>query len=467
MNELPEPVIAAVLQRGDIYEVGGSVRDAFMGLPCYDRDYLVTGIPMPELVELLGRHGRADWVGRSFGVVKFTYRTEPGAAPVTVDIALPRRERSTGPGHKDFEVAYDPDLPVEEDLGRRDFSVNAMAVRLRDRAVIDPFGGQADVDDRRLRLIFEAAFQEDPLRMLRALGLVARFDFRLDGGLRSHLEAEVELLRAVSAERVAEEFNKIFLLADRPSPALRLLEETGMLDVLLPELRPSVGCEQPGGYHAYDVWEHTCRVVDAAPQNLAVRWAALLHDVEKPATKQIVEGKVTFYDHENLGARTARRMLSRLKYGNDLIDHVAVLIERHLFNTDMGEKGLRRLIRGVGVDRMPDLLALRRADVFGQGMGGSTADVDEFEARIRAEIEKKPPFSRADLAVDGHELMEELQIAPGPRLGQVLDFLLEKVLDDPEANKRDTLLNWAREFLNGGSALAAAAAIATLALWGR
>jgi putative nucleotidyltransferase with HDIG domain len=451
--DLPTPVRNAILAQGELYEVGGSVRDRLMKVPLYDRDYLVQGIPMPELVELLNRHGHADWVGRSFGVVKFTFRSEVRGPRHTVDMALPRRERSTGPGHREFEVDYDPDLPLEEDLRRRDFTVNAMAVRLRDDTLIDPCGGQQDLKAHLLRLIFPEAFREDPLRMLRALGLVARFGFALDADLETRLRADVQLLREVSPERIAEEFSKIFLLAQTPSPALRLLESTRLLDVILPEMRPMVACDQPGPYHAYDVFEHTCRTVDAAPPRLAVRWAAFLHDVEKPRTKAVLDDKVTFYNHENLGARTAEVILKRLRCGHDLVEHVAVLIERHLFNTDMGEKGLRRLIRAVGVERMPDLLALRRADVVGQGMGAGTVDVDEFEARVRSEVEAKPPFSRNDLAVDGNDLMQELSLPPGPRLGEMLDFLLERVLDEPQKNDRPTLLRWAREYMDRGAVL--------------
>jgi tRNA nucleotidyltransferase (CCA-adding enzyme) len=242
--------------------------------------------------------------------------------------------------------------------------------------------------------------------------------------------------------------------------------ETGMLDVLLPELRAAVGCEQPGPYHAFDVWEHSLRTVDACPARPALRWAALLHDVEKPSTKEVSDGKVTFYNHERLGAHTARSILSRLRYGRDLTEHVAVLIERHLFNTDMGDKGLRRLIRAVGPDRMADLLDLRRADVVAQGTGGRTDDVDEFERRFRAELAAQPPFTRSDLAVDGHDLMVNLDLTPGPRLGEVLDFLLERVLDEPNKNDRDTLLAWAREYLKRGTVLVAPFIMASAAISG-
>jgi putative nucleotidyltransferase with HDIG domain len=464
--ELPAPLRSALLAAGRLYEVGGSVRDRYLGRPLYDRDYLVTGIPLPDLERLLSRFGYADLVGRSFGVVKFTFHPPDSERAVTVDIALPRRERSTGPGHRDFEVDFDPSLPVEDDLVRRDFTVNAMAIDLATGDLIDPTGGRRDVEERRLRLISPSAIEEDPLRMLRALGLVARFGFSLDPPLEAALHSRAGLLREVAPERIAEEFTKILTLAPRPSPALRLMETTGILDVLIPELRDSAGCDQPGPYHAYDVFEHSLRVVDAAPPRLALRWAALLHDVEKPRTREIREDKVTFYNHEVLGAETARKILSRFRYGHELAAHVEVLIERHLFNTDMGDRGLRRLVRAVGVDRMDDLLDLRRADVEGQGMGAPTDDVDLFAARLAELLAAQPPFTRSELAVDGHALMETFGLPPGPKLGRTLDFLLERVLDEPEKNDRETLLKWAAEFLHRGVALAAPALLYAVALLG-
>jgi len=464
--QLPSEVRNAILRTGELYEVGGSVRDMKLGVPLLDRDYLVRGIAMKDLVALLRPFGHADWVGRSFGVIKFTFTGDGPEQASTVDIALPRRERSTGTGHREFEVDYDPELSLEDDLKRRDFTVNAMAVNMRDGSLIDPFGGQEDLSQLNLKLIFPEAFSEDPLRMLRAMGLVARFDFSLDPELRDRLANDYPLLRDVSAERIAEEFNKILLRAATPSTALRLMESIGMLDVLLPELRPAVGCDQPGPYHKYDVFEHSCRTVDAAPQRLALRWAALLHDVEKPATKHVTANKVTFYNHEVLGARTATNVLNRLRYGRDMIEHVAVLIERHLFNTDMGDKGLRRLIRRVTPDRMPDLFDLRRADVIGMGMGEHADDVDALELRFRAEIDANSPLCRADLAVDGRVLMTELNIAPGKELGKVIDYLLERVLDEPMKNEKSVLVALARKYLDRGAVLAASAIFGTLTYLG-
>jgi tRNA nucleotidyltransferase (CCA-adding enzyme) len=193
---------------------------------------------------------------------------------------------------------------------------------------------------------------------------------------------------------------------------LILMQKTGMLKVLIPELERTVGVDQPGPYHAHPVFEHSVFTVDAAPRSLTVRMAALFHDVAKPQAKREIEGGATFYGHEDYGARVARKVLERLRYSNDF-----------------------------------DLLDLRRADVVGQGKGGKTEDVDEFEQRIREELERKPPFGLADLALNGNDLMREFGLQPGKEIGEILNHLLELVLDFPEKNSYDVLLDEARAYL--------------------
>mgnify|MGYP003738051803 CR=1 FL=1 len=433
-----------------MYEVGGTVRDRLLaGSPASaDRDFLVTGIGYDELSRLLRQFGQVNLVGRSFGVIKYTeYRD---GAPVTFDISLPRTEHSTGVGHKDFEVRYDPALAIEDDLVRRDFTINAMAIALGSDEIIDPLGGQEDLRKRLVRMVYPESFTDDPLRMLRAVGFAARFEFDIEERTFAAIAAKAPLIRTVSAERIAEELRKLLERAARPSRGLQLMERSGLLAEVLPELQACVGVAQPGGFHAYDVFEHTLRTIDACPRGLAVRLAALFHDINKPQAKREVirEGQpgATFYGHEMLGAATARSVLRRLRFAHDLIRQVTTLVERHMFTTDVTDKGLRRLVRRVGVPLIFDLLDLRRADVTAQGMGGRTDDVDEFEARIRAELDRKPPFSLNDLALDGGDVMRILKVAPGPLIGRVLDYLLEQVLDDPELNQPETLADLAREF---------------------
>jgi len=440
--------LAHLCELGNVYEVGGQVRDRLLGIAqsSKDQDYLVIGIALEDLVSRLKKHGRVDLVGKSFGVIKFTPPPVEKATPVTYDIALPRREYSTGVGHTDFAVAFDHTCPIQEDLVRRDFTINAMARDVVTGEIIDPTGGQKDLAARQIRFISEQSFLEDPLRMLRAVQFAARFDFTIEEKTKAAIIKHVELITTVSAERVAEELNKLLAKADRPSTGFRLMREVGLLRLLIPELDECVGVGQPGGYHAFDVFEHSLRTVDECPGPLHVKWAALLHDINKPQAKQVEGDKATFYGHEKLGARTAKVILRRLRYSNEFIERVVSLVDRHMFTTEVTDKGMRRLIRRMGQELVFDLLNLRRADVVAQGMGGTTTDVDELEQRIRDELERKPPFGLRDLAVDGTVLMEQLHLQPGPRLGNILHYLMEQVLDDPALNTRDTLLTLAAEF---------------------
>ncbi len=436
-----------ICQSGKVYEVGGVVRDRLLGIDTTskDRDYLVTGIPFDQLTRLLKPHGRVELVGKSFGVIKFTRFVD--GEPHTLDIALPRKEHSTGVGHKDFEVSFDPDLSVEEDLVRRDFTINAMALSLSDQAIVDPLGGQKDLAARTLRMTSERSFEEDPLRMLRAVQFAARFEFGIEPGTLAAMTTHAGLIKSVSAERIAEELNKLLSLADKPSIGFRLMQKTGLLKLILPELDLCVGVDQPGPYHKYDVFEHTLHVIDAAPRNLRIRLAALFHDIRKPQAKRPApENRATFYGHEVTGARAGVDVMRRLRYPQDLTDEVSTLVERHMFTTDVTDKGLRRLVKRVGTDLIFDLLDLRRADVEGQGMGGKTDDVDQFEAAIRAELAKKPPFGYSDLAVKGRDLMTLFSIEPGPAIGKILAYLLDQALDDPSVNTRDKMTELARAY---------------------
>ncbi len=438
-----------ILSEGRIYEVGGCVRDSLLhrNLDSKDRDYLVCGITLPRLQQILRRYGRVDTVGRSFGVVKFTPHADDDEIAMTFDISLPRSEKSTGIGHTDFEVDFDPALPVDQDLIRRDFSINAIAHDLHDGSIIDPYGGQTDLENHVIRMVAPQSFTEDPLRMLRAVQFAARFEFEIEAGTRQALVENVDLIKSVSTERIAEELNKMMTRADKPSIGLRLMQETGLMKHIIPEMEPAVGCDQPGGFHAYDVFEHTLRIVDACPPKLHLRLAALFHDITKPYHKRLTDTGATFYSHETTGAKIAGQVLTRLRYSNELIKDVMLLIERHMFTTDVGSKGLRRFIRRIGQRLIPDLLDLRRADVIAQGMGGTTEDVDEMERAIADEISRKPPFGRSDLALNGGEIIRIFDLDQSPMIGDIFEYLMEKVLDNPDDNDPEVLKKYIREFL--------------------
>ncbi len=438
-------MIDTIQSKGNLYEVGGVVRDRLLlhQKPTKDSDYLVTGILYNDLTKILRKFGKVDLVGRSFGVIKFTQVINGNLH--TFDITLPRKEYSTGVGHKDFVVSFDPSLSVEDDLKRRDFTINAMARSMKTGELVDPLGGQTDLEKRILRMVSEKSFKEDPLRMLRAVQFAARFNLTIEKKTLESLKKHVNLISSISAERISEELNKL-LQAPKPSQGFRLMLTTGLLKEIMPALEECVGVDQPGGYHRWNVFDHTMEIIDASPLNLKLRMAALFHDIRKPQHKRLTEDGATFYGHEIGGTKTAREWLRKYRYPNDFIKDVAVLVERHMFTTAVADKGLRRLIRRVGVDLIFDLLELRRADVIAQGMGGKTDDVDELELRIKNEINKKSPFGLTDLAIDGNIIMKKLKLKPGPMVGEILNYLLEQVLDEPKKNTARVLEKLAKEY---------------------
>ncbi|MFN2462076.1 MAG: hypothetical protein ABR591_15590, partial [Candidatus Velthaea sp.] len=269
--------LLAVLPGSAVYAVGGRVRDEFRArldareVPPKDLDYVVTGIALDDLLGRLRGIGSVDVVGASFSVVKLT------APEGSADVALPRRERSTGVGHRDFAVDSGPAIPLEDDLARRDFRMNMIARRIADDAIVDPHGGVADIRARRIDILGAHVFEEDPLRMLRAAQFAARFDFRLSAAARSAMTAAAAMMGTVSAERIGEEMTKLIAAAPTPSVGLEILRETGVLAHLWPELLEGVDVDQ-NEWHAYDVYRHNLVTLDAAPPgDIALRLAALLH----------------------------------------------------------------------------------------------------------------------------------------------------------------------------------------------
>ena len=438
-----------LLGRGELYCVGGAIRDRLLdpGTAAHDTDYLVTRIPPPQLEELLKRLGSALLVGKSFGVYKFTPRGEN----VPYDIAYPRKEDSTGPGHRDFRVEFDWNLPVEADLGRRDFTINAIARNLRDGKVIDPCGGRADIEKRLLRMVFPAAFEDDPLRILRGVRFYARFALTIDEATRQAMEKNVELLGTLSAERIQEEFSKMFLQCAKPSIGLTLLHELGALKVIFPELDRCSGVTQ-NEYHPDDVFVHSLKSLDSAPQDmLAVRWAALLHDLGKVDCKQTVDDpktgeRIVFYGHEKESAGIAHRVLKRFRYGNAFVQHCESLVLNHMFDykPEWSDATVRRFIRRIGEPNLPDQFCLREADCLSRDLLDSIAELAELKARVAGELEKKHALKVTDLAVDGRDLITHLNIPEGPAVGKILDELLEAVIAVPSLNTKDKLFELVR-----------------------
>lgn len=441
--------------RLDAYLVGGALRDELLGLESKDADFLVPAVDIAGLRALLEPHGRVDDLvvaSRPVGLRLFSREKEVRRlAPAGIEFAPPRREESTGPGRHDFEIVVDPDASVEDDLARRDFTVNAMARRLDDGTVVDPFGGRADLERRILRTVSPRSFAEDPLRLVRGLRLVSQLDFDLDEETVRQMREEATSVQLVSAERIggglaADGMGELsrLLLGGNPAKALRLARDTGVLVALLPEFEPAIGFDSQSGDHAMTVDEHTFAVVQAAADAgtpLRVRLAALFHDL----------GKVDpgWADHGAAGAEIAAPALRRLRYPNDLGDRVVKIVRFHPFTLGTGDAlEARRLLALHGYGLTLDLLDHWEADLRGRDLSESVQQKLEGVRHFRAVVDSElgSPHRLSDLAVDGIDLIE-LGYRPGPALGSALNELLHAVVDDPALNRRDTLLERAKELL--------------------
>jgi putative nucleotidyltransferase with HDIG domain len=449
-----DALLAAALPQGSLYAVGGRVRDELRAqyeaapISTKDLDYVVTGISLDRLLAALRPLGRLDVVGATFSVVKLSFGAE------TVDVALPRRERSVGVGHREFEIEAGPDVSLEEDLARRDFRMNMLARALPSGLLIDPYGGEADIRERRIDILAATTFTEDPLRVLRAAQFAARFEYSTTANLRAAMTGAASLITSVSPERIHDELTKLLVKARKPSIGLELLRETGVLEYLWPELLEGVGIEQ-NEWHAYDVWTHLLATLDASPPgDLTLRLAALLHDVGKPRTKDGPH----FYRHEIVGAEMTAAMLERFRFSNEVVKTTEHLVRQHMFSADpqLTDAALRRFIRRVQPENIERLFALRNADVRGSGLPKRDEGNERFADRVRAELARKPAFSVADLAVDGGDVIVALlrrgEAQPGftgdERVGTALRWLFEQVTDEPERNERTLLLHNLEQYLD-------------------
>lgn len=459
-------LLCRILGDVGLYAVGGRVRDEILAesgfRPAYEprthpiHDYLVTGIALDDLVHSLRQAGSAELVGASFGVVKFA------ANGLLADIALPRRERSTGTHHRDFAVEYDPAIPVEDDLARRDFRLNMMARNLRTGEIIDPFGGRSDIEAKRLDILTDQVFVEDPLRILRGAQFAARFDLTVTDRAMSGMRAAAHLVPTVAAERVAEELTKLMVQAARPSVGFEILRECGALDILIPELMEGWGVEQ-NEYHRFTVYFHNMKCCDAVDPEFKLRLAALFHDVGKPRSKDGPH----FYRHEFVGEAMTKDVLDRFRFASDLTRDVAHLVKHHMYAADdrLTDAAVRRFVRRVGVAAVEPLFALRAADVIASGLPArDPAQAHRFETRVRDAIAARAPFGLADLAIDGAAIiaiMRDLKLV-GPefagdrRVGDALNQCLEQVLDDPALNERESLRAIVRAFFGASQAPATA-----------
>lgn len=426
--------------QAEVFLVGGAVRDLMLGRETYDYDFVIRNIPPEGLEKFLADEGKVDLVGESFGVFKFLPRKAKIKEPL--DIALPRTEQSWGSGkYRDFDVQSNSGLPIEEDLSRRDFTINAMAIQLTAKKLIDPFGGENDLKNKLIKTVGKAEerFAEDCTRMLRAARFSCQLGFKIDKDTALAIKKNAAGLKKISPERIRDEFTKI-IMSPRAEEGVRLLWELNLLDYFIPELTRGVGVRQNRS-HIYTVFDHLVKTLGfAAARNygLEIRLAGLFHDIAKPQTKRGEGRTATFFNHDIVGAKIVKKLLYRLRYSNDLTQKVTHLVRHHMFYYSMGEvtdAGVRRLLARVGKENIRDLIQLRICDRLGMGRPKAKPwKLQVLEKKLQ-EVQMDP-ISTSMLKIDGNDIMKLLNLKPGPRVGFLLKALLGEVLENPKLNTK-------------------------------
>ena len=415
------------------YIVGGSIRD-FINGKALPKDYDVATNALPEeIIKLFNKtvptgikHGTVTVMINGEGYEVTTYR---------IDGEYLDNRRPEG-------VTFVSNL--KEDLARRDFTINALAFNEED-GLIDYFNGIEDIGNKIIRAVGEPnkRFQEDALRMLRAIRFAARLDFNIEGKTLEAIKTNCHLILNVSSERIRDELCKM-IISNNSTKALRLLEETKLLEFILPELQVAVGFNQQNPHHDKDVFEHTVAVVENCPRSLNLRVAALLHDIAKPDCFTIdKKGIGHFYGHDKKSFILSVQILRRLKFDNESISKISILVKEHMnVLKEPSDTSVKRLINRVGVELVCDLFALQRADALGSRYPKiRLEEIHKVEEKTLAILESKVPLSIKDLAVKGGDLMSEFSLKSGEGIGDMLKFLLDRVLENPQFNSKEKLID--------------------------
>ena len=428
--------------------VGGCVRDLLMGREPHDWD-VATSCGPTEVRHIFPKV--IPGLGEKYGTVIVIVDGQP------IEVTTFRADVGSSDGrHPDL---VEMGVTLHEDLSRRDFTMNAMALDPVSGVRTDPFNGKLDIQSKIIKAVGnpEKRFREDGLRMMRAVRFAATLDFELDPDTRMAMRNSLGFLDGVSSERLRDELIKL-MCAERPSVGLRVAALTGLLWRVIPDLAPQVGHAQ-NSHHKLDIWWHTLLTVDSLPPDPILRMAALLHDVAKPACAKPAHGpgQFSFHDHPKVGADMARGIVEDLKFSNEDKDRICHLVAHHmaLFTYEPGssKKAVRKIIKRVGVGSLPDILQLTIADLIGKGDG---SDPEEQLVGLREKLWEVmtdianggAAVEKSQLSVSGKDIMDALDIKPGPQVGEILRYLLDAVMNEPALNDKNKLLEMANGWLH-------------------
>ncbi len=441
--QLPESVLD-ILSKFDkaeyeIYVVGGAVRDILMDRKVNDWDFTTNATPEEILKVIPG-----GLYNNQFGTV-FTDNPDDPEQPH--EITTFRTEE----GYEDYrhpnKISWGKNL--NEDLSRRDFTINAMAIKYQNSGdgfqIVDAFGGQKDIQARVIRAVGDAdiRFSEDALRMMRAIRIAAELGFTIEEKTFEAIKKNAPLINKIAKERVKEELFKV-LASTNHYDGILLFKNSGLMQEILPEFIKCFGVEQksPGRHHVYDVGTHLLMSLkNCKSEDPVTRFATLIHDIGKPQTyKKLPSGVITFYNHEMVSTKIAENIADRLRFSNKERGKFIKLIRWHQFSVDENQtdSAIRRFLRNVGLENVEDMLTLRVGDRLGGGARETSWRLEEFKKRL-VEVQKQP-FSVNDLKINGYDVMKKLDIKPGPEVGKILNELFEKVVGKEIENEKESLL---------------------------
>lgn len=439
MPKEAERILDVIYSNGyEGYLVGGCVRDSLIGRIPNDWDICTSA--KPEVMLRIFRQFKVIPTGLKHGTLTVVIDD------LDFEVTTYRIDKDYVDGRRPEEVEFTTSLKA--DLKRRDFTINAMAYNKKD-GLVDYYGGISDINNRKIRCVGNAMdrFNEDYLRMLRAVRFLTQLEYDLSIDTFKAIEELANKITNISKERVRDEINKI-LLSQNPSKGIEILESTGLLEHIIPELQKCVKFDQKNPHHDKDVFYHTLCVLDNTERDLILRLSALLHDIAKPECFNVDDDNIGhFYRHHMKGMELAEKILKRLKYDNKTIETVKQLVKEHMLKYEIPtERGIKRLINRVGNENINRLFDLQKADIMGSKPPHDFSNIDNAKLISEKILNEKQPLTVKDLDINGYDLMR-LGVTQGKEIGFVLDALLDIVLDDPCLNKKDILETKVEELL--------------------